>query len=58
VPSSCSQKGKIHFLNQHKPVKNCAAEKTVAALKSTTLKTVLEIYPKFYIWTVNYAQTQ
>ena len=27
MPSSCYQRGKIHLLNQHQPVKKCAAEK-------------------------------
>ena len=30
MSSSCSQTGTIHFLNQHQPVKNYAAEKIVA----------------------------
>ena len=43
IPSSCYQKGKIHLLNQHQPVKKCAAEKIIAVRKNTTLKMVLEI---------------
>jgi len=31
MPSSCSQKGTIHFSNQHQPVKKCAAEKNLSS---------------------------
>jgi hypothetical protein len=38
MPSSCYQKGKIHFLNQHQPVKKCAAEKNHSSKKKHNSK--------------------
>jgi hypothetical protein len=49
MPTSCPQKGTIHFLNQYQPIKKCAAERIIAIRQNTTLKMVLEIYPKVYI---------
>ena len=51
VTSSCCQTSKIHFLKQHQPVKNCAAEKIVGVWQNTTLKMGLEFYTDIAIIT-------
>jgi len=49
MPYSHSQKGEIHFSNQHQTARKRAAEKIVAVRQNTTLKMFLEIYPEIYI---------